>query len=48
VENLFIIGIDPFMWSWTTASACKETNRNYIGFEKNTDIHIKCEKRVDN
>lgn len=24
---------DPFMGSWTTAVACKNTNRNFIGFE---------------
>lgn len=25
--------LDPFIWSWTTALACKELNRNYIGIE---------------
>ncbi len=25
--------LDPFMWSWTTAIACVNTNRNYIWFE---------------
>ena len=27
--------VDPFMWSWTTAVACKELNRNFIGCEIN-------------
>ena len=26
--------IDPFLWSWTTAIACKELWRNFIGIEK--------------
>ncbi len=26
--------LDPFLWSWTTAIACKELWRNYIGIEK--------------
>lgn len=26
--------LDPFLWSWTTAIACKEMNRNFIGIEK--------------
>ena len=25
--------LDPFMWSWTTAIACINTNRNFIWFE---------------
>lgn len=25
---------DPFLWSWTTAVACKELWRNFIGIEK--------------
>ena len=25
--------LDPFMWSWTTAVACINTNRNFIWFE---------------
>ena len=25
---------DPFLWSWTTAIACKELWRNFIGIEK--------------
>lgn len=26
--------LDPFLWSWTTAVACKEMWRNFIGIEK--------------
>lgn len=26
---------DPFMGSWTTARACKDMGRNFIGFEIN-------------
>jgi len=26
--------LDPFLWSWTTAVACKQMNRNFIGIEK--------------
>lgn len=28
------IVLDPFLWSWTTAIACKELWRNFIGIEK--------------
>lgn len=31
--------LDPFMGSGTTASAAKETGRNYIGFEINPEYH---------
>ncbi len=26
--------LDPFLWSWTTAIACKQMDRNFIGIEK--------------
>ena len=26
--------LDPFLWSWTTAIACKELDRKWIGIEK--------------
>ena len=32
-SNEWMTILDPFMWSWTTAIACINTNRNYIGFE---------------
>ena len=28
---------DPFMGSWTTARACKDLGRNFIGFELEED-----------
>ena len=31
--------LDPFIGSGTTAVACKELNRNYIGFEINEKYH---------
>lgn len=33
------IVLDPFMGSGTTAVACKELNRQFIGFEINKDYH---------
>lgn len=33
------IVLDPFLGSGTTAVACKELNRNYIGFEKNETFY---------
>lgn len=33
------IVLDPFMGSGTTAVACKETGRNFIGFEINEEYH---------
>ncbi len=30
----WMIILDPFLWSWTTAIACKQMNRNFIGIEK--------------
>lgn len=29
--------LDCYLWSWTTAVACKETNRNFIGIEINPE-----------
>ena len=37
---------DPFSGSGTTALACKNTNRNFIGFELNKDIYLKSLKRI--
>lgn len=33
LSNEWDLVLDPFIWSWTTAVACKELNRNYIWFE---------------
>ena len=38
--------LDPFMGSGTTAVACKELNRNFIGFENNPDYHAASLKRL--
>lgn len=40
--------IDPFIGSGTTAVACKNTNRNYIGFELNEDYFNMANKRLEN
>lgn len=33
LSNEWDLVLDPFIWSWTTAVACKELNRNYVWFE---------------
>ena len=38
--------IDPFMGSGTTAIACIDTNRNYIGFELDEGYHSMAQKRI--
>ena len=38
--------LDPFMGSGTTAVACVQTNRNYLGFEINSEYCKYAEKRV--
>ncbi len=38
--------LDPFIGSGTTAVACKELGRNYIGFEIDTAYHRKCLERL--
>ena len=38
--------LDPFMGSGTTALACMNMNRNYIGFEINKDYIKHSEKRL--
>lgn len=40
--------LDPFMGSGTTAIACLETDRQYIGFELSTNYHKIAEDRVSN
>lgn len=38
--------LDPFSGSGTTAVACINTNRNYIGFELDSEYHAIAEKRI--
>lgn len=40
--------LDPFLWSWTTAVACKELWRNFIGIEKEEKYCAIAQKRLDN
>jgi len=39
---------DPFMWSWTTAIACLNTNRNFIWFELDKWYREIANKRLEN
>ena len=54
IKNLVInssnegdIVLDPFIGSGTTAIACKETNRHYIGFEINKNYFEIANKRLN-
>ena len=38
---------DPFMGSWTTARACKDLNRDFIGFELSEEYCKVGEKRLE-
>jgi site-specific DNA-methyltransferase (adenine-specific) len=38
--------LDPFMGSWTTARACKDIGRNFIGFELSEEYCAIGEKRL--
>ena len=40
------IVLDCYLWSWTTAVACKNTNRNFIGIEINPEYVQLAEKRL--
>jgi len=40
--------LDPFLWSWTTAIACKEMWRNFIGIEKEQKYVDIANKRLQN
>ncbi len=42
------IVLDPFMGSGTTAVACKNLGRQFIGFEKNPKWHKIAEDRLNN
>ena len=39
--------LDPFMGSGTTAIACKQLNRNFIGFEINKEYCDMANKRLE-
>lgn len=39
--------LDPFLGSGTTAVACKNTNRNYIGFEINKEYYNIAKNRLE-
>lgn len=39
--------LDPFMGSGTTAIACTNTNRNYIGFELDKEYYEKAIERIE-
>jgi site-specific DNA-methyltransferase (adenine-specific) len=39
---------DPFSGSGSTAIACINTDRNYIGFELDADYHTKATERIVN
>jgi hypothetical protein len=38
--------VDPFMGSGTTAEACRQLNRNFIGFETNPEYIKIAEQRI--
>ena len=40
--------LDCFLWSWTTAIACKEMWRNFIGIEKEQKYVDIANKRLEN
>jgi site-specific DNA-methyltransferase (adenine-specific) len=37
LSNEWDLVLDCYLWSWTTAVACKNTNRNFIGIEINPE-----------
>lgn len=47
-SNEWDLVFDPYMWSWTTAVACKELNRNFIWCEINPKYCEIAEKRLSN
>lgn len=42
------IVLDPFLWSWTTAVACEQLWRKYIGIEKEKKYVDIANKRLEN
>ena len=47
-SNELDIILDPFMWSWTTAVACLNTNRSFIWFELDKWYREIANKRIWN
>lgn len=45
-SNEWDLVFDPYIWSWTTAAACKELGRNYIGCEINPEYCKMCDERL--
>ena len=45
-SNEWDIVLDPYLWSWTTAVACKKLNRNYIWIELNENYIKIAEQRL--
>lgn len=51
IENYsepWMIILDPFLWSWTTAISCKWLWRNFIGIEKEPKYVDIANKRLEN
>lgn len=46
--NVGDLVLDPFMGSGTTAIACMETKRNFIGFEIDKKYYEACQQRIKN
>lgn len=45
-SNEWDLVLDCYLWSWTTAVACKNTNRNFIGIEINPEYVEIAKKRL--
>jgi site-specific DNA-methyltransferase (adenine-specific) len=46
-EDKDILVLDCFLGSGTTALACQNTNRNFIGFELDQDYYKICIDRIE-
>ena len=46
-KSIDLVVTDPFLGSGTTAIACVNTNRHYIGFELDKDYYDIACKRLD-
>lgn len=47
-SNEEMLILDPFTGSGVTGVACKECNRNFIGFELNKEYYEKAKNRIEN